>query len=266
MHLALFAASLSLICIAQAGQYPLGQEFDANSRSTPGNKALLGLSPEWKDCHHPESRGRQESDTPEMGSLSQSSSPWTEMPKCIPKENSTLTYCVYTSDVFANGRGISFFTTPSVAERVAALPAFTRKDLYDKVNIFDDPPWEIKVIPGRGRGLFATRTLYRGDRIVAATPVGVYLSDALVPDFKLGYIYLHTAFIHLPKPTQQLFLSAMAGSEGDPIMERVNTNAFSGDFEGEPHFLMYPETAVSYDSGAAFDGSPADKIATENES
>ncbi|PSS07150.1 hypothetical protein M430DRAFT_110591 [Amorphotheca resinae ATCC 22711] len=178
-----------------------------------------------------------------MGSLSQSSSPWTEMPKCIPKENSTLTYCVYTSDVFANGRGISFFTTPSVAERVAALPAFTRKDLYDKVNIFDDPPWEIKVIPGRGRGLFATRTLYRGDRIVAATPVGVYLSDALVPDFKLGYIYLHTAFIHLPKPTQQLFLSAMAGSEGDPIMERVNTNAFSGDFEGEPHFLMYPETA-----------------------
>jgi hypothetical protein len=37
----------------------------------------------------------------------------------------------------------------------------------------------------------------------------------------------------------------MAGSQGDPIMERINTNAFAGEFEGAPHFLMYPETAVS---------------------
>jgi hypothetical protein len=83
---------------------------------------------------------------------------------------------------------------------------------------------------------------------VATTPVGVYLSDALARNFVLGYIYLHTAFIHLPKPTQQLFLSTMAAWEGDPIMGRANTNAFSGDFEGAPHFLMYPETAVSYNT------------------
>jgi hypothetical protein len=36
-----------------------------------------------------------------------------------------------------------------------------------------------------------------------------------------------------------------AHSQGDPLMERINTNAFAGDFEGAPHFLMYPETAVS---------------------
>jgi len=35
----------------------------------------------------------------------------------------------------------------------------------------------------------------------------------------------------------------MAFAPGDPIMERINTNAFSGEFEGENHFLMYPETA-----------------------
>jgi len=31
---------------------------------------------------------------------------------------------------------------------------------------------------------------------------------------------------------------------GDEIMERINTNAFAGEFEGEPHFMLYPETAL----------------------
>ena len=45
-----------------------------------------------------------------------------------------------------------------------------------------------------------------------------------------------------------MFLRTSKGSneEGDLVMERVNTNAFAGEFEGMPHFLLYPETAVSF--------------------
>jgi len=225
--------------LARAGQYPLGVELRPDSCSRSENDALIKLLREPRGTHYAlETCGLENADKASFPG------PWTLAPKCIPKQNSSSTYCVFTDDRFANGRGISFLTSPTIAEKIATLPAFTQKNLYNNVNQFDDPPWEIKVIPGRGKGLFAIRTLQRGDEIVSSTPVGAFQSDALMPDYALDYIYLHTAFVHLPKATQQLFMSTMAGSPGDPIMERLNTNAFSGEFEDSPHFLMYPETAV----------------------
>lgn len=231
--------SLALTQITQASQHP----FKGDSCSIPEKEVLLTLAPKITEHIHSSESCKHHQ---QLDSASTEFSPWTEQIQCIPKENSTGTYCVHSSEDFANGRGISFFTTPSIADRVITLPAFTnaKKSLYDKVNKFNNPPWEVKVIPGRGKGLFATRTLHRGDQIVADTPVGVYHTDALQYDHRLGYVYLHTSFMHLPKATQQLFLGTMAASEGDPIMERINTNAFAGDFEGSPHFLMYPETAL----------------------
>jgi hypothetical protein len=231
MHLSQFTSSLSLLRLVHAGQQAVDPEDRPHSCIIPENGDISAL---------PESCGVK------VDEKTSYSGPWTKSPTCIPEESSPSTYCVYTNDTFANGRGISFFTSPSIAEQILALPAFTKKDLHSNVNQFDDPPWEVKNIPGRGNGLFATRTLHRGDEILASTPVGVFQSDALVPDFELDYVYLHTAFIHLPKSTQQLYLGTMAGSQGDPIMERINTNAFSGEFDGLPHFLMYPETAVSH--------------------
>ena len=239
MRLPLLVSSLSIVGLAQAGQFPLGVEIRTDSCTRSENDSLIKLSRELSGTEYaPETCGTENAGKALL------SDPWTSTPQCMPEQNSTSTYCIYANDKFANGRGISFLTSPSIAERIALLPAFTKKNLYNKVNQFDDPPWEVKAIPGRGKGLFASRTLHRGDEIVSSTPVGAFQSDALMPDYALDYIYLHTAFIHLPKATQQLFLSTMAGSAGDPIMERLNTNAFSGEFEGSSHFLMYPETAV----------------------
>lgn len=240
MRFSVFASSLSIVSLAHAGQYPLSFEIGPDSCTRFENQALVTLARKLKDTNY-----EVETCGPERVEKAPSSSPWTSRPKCMPEQNSTSPYCVYTNNKFAGGRGISIFTSPPIAERIAALPAFTEKNLYSEVNQFDDPPWEIKVISGRGKGLFAIRTLHRGDEIISSSPVGAFQSDALMVDFELDYIYLHTAFIHLPEPAQQLFMSAMAGSKGDPIVERINTNAFSGEFEGAPHFLMYPETAVS---------------------
>lgn len=173
------------------------------------------------------------------------SQPWTKDAICMPEKNPSESYCVFSNASFASGRGISFFTAPDIAEHIARLPAFKKPELYQNANIFDDPPWEVKVIPGKGNGLFATRVLQRGDLVVAGTPVGVFQSTALASDYALGYEYLHTAFMQLPESTRHLFMSTMAHYEGDPIMERINTNAFSGEFQGSAHFLLYPETAVS---------------------
>lgn len=169
---------------------------------------------------------------------------WTHEPKCLKDDTTAQTFCVYTDARFANGRGISLFTTPLIAGKVLTLPAFTQPGLHDEVNLVNDQPWEVKFVPGRGNGLFATRTLNRGDLIISTTPLGIYMSDAFFPDFPLDYRYLHMSFDQLPKSSQEILMSSAAHYEGDPIMERINTNAFAGEFEGEPHFLLYPETAV----------------------
>lgn len=118
------------------------------------------------------------------------------------------------------------------------------KDLFDGVNDVKDVPWEIKIVPGRGNGLYATRVLHRGDKILAGTPAGVYQSDAFFPDYPIGYKYLRKTYEHLPNATKEVFLRMATHTTGDMVMERINTNAFAGNFEGAPHFLLYPETAV----------------------
>ena len=233
MYLSLLTSSLALLHLAQAGQ-------GAGVCNAPLKEVLLSLSP--KSIEHIHSSGRCSQS--HENSIPQSSA-WSEPIKCIPKENSTGTFCVYTDSKFADGRGISFFTTPSIADRIASLPSLTKKGVHKNVNKFEYAPWEIRTVEGRGRGLFATRTLQRGDRILADTPVGVYHTEALVPDSMLDHIYLHTAFMQLPEASQSTFLRAIAGP-GDPIMGRVNANAFADDFEGATHLLMYPETSVGF--------------------
>ncbi|KAH8811514.1 hypothetical protein F5884DRAFT_278761 [Xylogone sp. PMI_703] len=230
-----------LVCSTNASQEPqqiLNLEVLGNTSSSTSDSNLVS-SPEIEEQHCDSgSCGNY------YGSANQTSSgPWTYEPKCVEDEESFETFCVYTNASFANGRGISFFTTPAIARKVLELPAFTQRGLHDNVNVFDNPPWEVKFVSGRGNGLFATRTLHRGDLIISTTPVGIYMSDAFFPDFPLEYQHLHVSFDQLPKATQDIFMDSAANYEGDPLMERINTNAFSGDFEGSPHFLMYPETA-----------------------
>jgi hypothetical protein len=81
-----------------------------------------------------------------------------------------------------------------------------REKVFRRLESAADSAWEIRHIPGRGNGLFATRTLRRGDEIIADTPVGVYQSDAFFPDYPLGYKYLWKSFDQLPNATKEIFL------------------------------------------------------------
>ncbi|KAH8687195.1 hypothetical protein BGZ60DRAFT_521860 [Tricladium varicosporioides] len=169
---------------------------------------------------------------------------WTRKTQCLVDENTRDSYCVYISESFANGRGISFFTTPKIAKKIIKTPAFTQPNIHSDVNDFSDAPWEIKWVPGRGNGLFAKRTLNRGDLILANTPLGVYNSDAFMMDFQRGYEFLRKTYDQLPDESRKIFMKTATHNPGDPVMERINTNAFAGEFEGEQHFFLYPETAL----------------------
>lgn len=244
MYLSLPTALLSLLSLAGAGQ-PLEFEYQADFCSISEQNLFPNLPlPRIKEDHQ-HSLGSCSHHHHEPAKAPESPyAPWTHKRQCLEDDENYQEYCVYTNSDFANGRGISFFTTRSIAKQVESLPAFLQRGIYDTTNKFDSPPWEIKHVPGRGNGLFATRTLYRGDEIIAATPVGVYHQDAFIPDRLIEYQFLRKTFDQLPNATREIILRTAANKRGDPIMERINTNAFLGEFEGAPHFIFYPETAV----------------------
>jgi hypothetical protein len=244
MYLPLVATSLSLLRLVRAGQHPLYFDFQENVCSVTEQSFFPTLRvPRIEEEH--KHLGSCSHHAPAQAQVPESPyAPWTHKKQCLEDDENYQEYCVYTNANFANGRGISFFTTRSITKQVESLPAFVQQGVHDNTNKFDDPPWEVRNVPGRGNGLFATRTLHRGDEIIAATPVGVYHQDAFIPDRPIGYEYLRKTFDQLPNATREIILRTAANNQGDPIMERINTNAFLGEFEGAPHFLFYPETAV----------------------
>ncbi|TAQ83479.1 hypothetical protein B7494_g8194 [Chlorociboria aeruginascens] len=172
------------------------------------------------------------------------SSPWTHKPQCESNLDGTQSFCVYTDTNFGHGRGISFFTSPGIASHLSHLPAFADSRVHEHIDFSAPRPYEIRYVSGRGNGLFATRELRRGDLILADLPVGVYSSNALAIDHEEDYALLSTAFDQLPKRTRELFMDmAIMHEGGNPVMERININAFHGIFQQEPHFLLYSETA-----------------------
>ncbi|CAG8983165.1 hypothetical protein HYALB_00010313 [Hymenoscyphus albidus] len=170
--------------------------------------------------------------------------PWTQKPICMPQTSSNQTYCVYTHKNHANGRGITFLTSPDVERTLANEPYFAQK-FPPHVNNFSNPPYEVRNVPGRGNGLYATRQIELGEVIVAETPVGIFQSDAFPHDKALKYQYINAAFKSLPSETQEAFMkmAAMHGGKEDEITERIHTNSFHGEFAGLEHFMVFPQTA-----------------------
>ncbi|KAH6682569.1 putative N-lysine methyltransferase SMYD2 [Halenospora varia] len=175
---------LSLIYFTNASQADF--IFQAGSCSALERPSLVNVS-QIVDGHF-----KQENTTPKP--IKQWVKPsWTRKTQCLVDENTRDSYCVYISENFANGRGISFFTTPKIAKKIIKTPAFTQPGIHNDVNDFSDAPWEIKWLPDESR---------------------------------------------------KIFMKTATHNPGDPIMERINTNAFAGEFEGEQHFFLYPETAL----------------------
>ena len=73
----------------------------------------------------------------------------------------TTRFCVFTSESFWGGRGITILTKPAIAKEMAQLPAFTQPTNNTSSLSKNDPrrtlPFYVAAIPGRGMGLIANR-------------------------------------------------------------------------------------------------------------
>jgi hypothetical protein len=168
--------------------------------------------------------------------------PWTRKPKCTQICNESRPLCVFTAGGFAQGRGISLLTDPSTAQSISKLPAFTDPNVLTGVNIqADSPPFVIRELLGRGKGVIANRTIERGDLIMAYTATTIFHERAFDdPDYHM----LHTAVDQLPRSSRALWLDLAAHSDGDMYKEKINTNTFWEVIIEELYYVVIPEVSV----------------------
>ncbi len=185
----------------------------------------------------------------EQGS-SNSYFPWTYKPVCSKYLDGVGDkLCVYTNATFSNGRGISIFTTPRIAEEFAALPPFREPAalLAQGINsggITKDQPWYTSVIPDKGTGMFASRPLDRSDRITAFTPyLLAHMENILTTQERENF--LRIAVDQLPKASRAAYLD-LAKIYNEPsvvVQDVVKANAFEIQIGGLMHLAVFPESS-----------------------
>lgn len=172
--------------------------------------------------------------------------PWSHAPVCTPVLQSINdTLCVYTDATFAHNRGISLFTTPTLAKKFASLPAFRNPSALTAQGI-NQPTHAYRAtpIPGKGIGMLASRPLKFGDRVTAYTPAFIaYLESELsTPDREA---FWRVAIEQLPEALRSEFLSlaTVYGDERIRVQDVVKANTFQVVLEGVNHLAVWPETS-----------------------
>ncbi|KAF2193906.1 SET domain-containing protein [Zopfia rhizophila CBS 207.26] len=169
--------------------------------------------------------------------------PWTFWPECYSNENTTEPLCAFSQHSFAGGRGVSMVTTSSDAYAMLKMPAFSDPSILTLVNDYDNPPYEEHDFPGKGRGLVANKTLHRGDEIFASTPLLVMNPDAYELSTEERLKLAHRAVENLPEDTKAMFWKLLDHFKGDPVDDRINTNAFEVEIDGQTRHVVFPEIA-----------------------
>ena len=171
--------------------------------------------------------------------------PWSYPPICTEiLQNIGSKLCVYTSTSFSNGRGISIFTTPDLADQFLKLPPF-RDPSFPHSNINErSGNWYTKSLPGKGMGMLAKRDLKFKDRITAYTPALLaYLESELSTAERERFFRI--AVSRLPQATRDMYLSlaTVYGIESVKCQDVVKANTFQLEVDGHNHLAVFPETS-----------------------
>ncbi|OCT46790.1 hypothetical protein CLCR_01966 [Cladophialophora carrionii] len=176
--------------------------------------------------------------------------PWTHKPICTKDVDDTGDqFCVYTNASFSNGRGISIFTRPAIAQEFASLPPFQDPTALSSNGInldsdTEDLPWYTASVPGKGMGIFASRPLQRGDLITAYTPCLVtHIGDLRFTDDREKMLRL--AIDQLPPATRDAYLAlAKVYDEPDVMAQDIlKANGFDMKLGDLMHPAVFPEAS-----------------------
>jgi hypothetical protein len=169
--------------------------------------------------------------------------PWTHRPICTASLQSIgEPLCIYTDSTFSNNRGISIFTTPSLARKFASLPAF-QEPLPEHINS-PTGVYRTQEIEGKGIGILASRPLSFGDRITAHTPAFIAYLESELSTLEREKSW-RLAISQLPEELREKFLnlSTVYGDARVRVQDIVKANTFQLEIGGVRHLAVWPETS-----------------------
>lgn len=170
--------------------------------------------------------------------------PWTFWPECFSTEETIEPYCVFSDENFASGRGIFIITTKTFAYSMLEKDAFKNPKSLERMNHYENPPFQQHEFPGKGRGLVANKTLHAGDQIFASTPLLLSDPDAYeLPDSE-RLALLYRGVETLPSASRKLFWDLLGHFNDDPVEDRINTNNFETTVDGVHQSAVFPEIAM----------------------
>jgi hypothetical protein len=171
-------------------------------------------------------------------------SPWTHPPECEHSADGTAKYCAYTNS-HHGPRGWSIVTTPeTAANSVSLLNQHLNASQFATGNP-RDTPYKLVDIPGKGKGLVATRPIKQYEEILLdyATVLVDLMFTTKVSAF-LGYRLLHAAVDRLSDPASVLDLGQSNVHAQDSVENILRTNAFNTRLRGVPYIGLYPIVSV----------------------
>ena len=187
-------------------------------------------------------------------------SPWSAKPFCLyPFVRTEPKYCLYTYHGFGgDGSSISLATSPETAAEAAALLEDPNPQWYHGSPIVPppegdpSPPYIVTDIPGRGKGIVATRDIRKGEVVITERAAMISMTPPRGISTKQLTSMSHKSVGRLPD-AQKKRVSEMASMPGlDFLWGRFDTNAFGVDLAGNyDHRGLFPEIAVSI-GGAPF--------------
>ena len=186
--------------------------------------------------------------------------PWTDAPMCtetLPETGDKL--CIYTNASFSNGRGISIFTTPSIAEAISILTPFSSDLLEPNPS---NAPWYTAPLEGKGIGMLASVELSRGDIISINTPLLLVYPETELETAEREK-YLKIGVEQLPKESKTAYynLTGIYGDERVRIQDRLKANAFEMQVGGVMHLALFPEASrMNHDCAPKYVPSPFSKL------
>ncbi len=207
-------------------------------------------------------------------------SPWTYPPECLHAGSSgrsnVTKYCLYTNSVHGH-KGVSLITTPeTAANAVEMLDDFNQdflRPLGSHVNVprnsssradgagagdavsgsgyymgeGGNRSYEVTDIPGKGKGLVATRRISRSEVIMidfASLVVDVAFPGAVR---RLdGYELLDEAVQQLADPERVLKLVRKREHPPNVAEDVLRTNSFHFELDEKPHMALFADIAVEF--------------------
>jgi hypothetical protein len=186
--------------------------------------------------------------------------PWSHKPYCPGARNASNPaeqFCVYTSATFRGHHGISLVTSPELSSIIGdtlddsvvppALRDHISSPLMSDITPPGDLPYVVKDLPGRGKGVVATRNISRWEIVMVSFPAIMAPMEFLDTDNlrdKDKVNLLARVVRRLPQHEQKTIFS-LARSVGGALVEDIlRTNIFGVEVNGIQYMALFPGGSV----------------------